>query len=143
MAANPPKRSVLLLATTGHGQSLRGIREYASAVSGKSKTLKKIKVELRNKKNDASKILDGLELDNPLAAELATENPKLFSLLYETLKNQIKDEVDIVSKKLMQLRLQKMLIRPQSINWMKNGNFCAESHGKQITPPCHLKKWRQ
>ncbi|WP_421901694.1 FtsX-like permease family protein [Maridesulfovibrio sp.] len=106
MAANPPKRSVLLLATTGHGQSLRGIREYASAVSGKSKTLKKIKVELRNKKNDASKILDGLELDNPLATELATENPQLFSLLYETLKNQIKDEVDIVSKKLMQLRLQ-------------------------------------
>ncbi|WP_415713110.1 FtsX-like permease family protein [Maridesulfovibrio sp.] len=106
MAANPPKRSVLLLATTGHGQSLRGMREYATAVSGKSKTLKKIKVELRNKKNDASKILDGLKLDNPLAADLAVKNPKLFTLLYETLKNQIKDEVDIISKKLMQLRLQ-------------------------------------
>jgi hypothetical protein len=106
MAANPPKRSVLLLATTGHGQSLRGMREYATAVSGKSKALKKIKVELRNKKNNASKILDGLELDNPLATELAVQNPQLFSLLYEALKNQIKDEVDIISKKLMQLRLQ-------------------------------------
>ncbi|WP_319759519.1 FtsX-like permease family protein [Maridesulfovibrio sp.] len=107
MAANPPKRSVLLLATTGHGQSLRGMREYTTAVAGKSKTLKKIKVELRNKKNDAAKILGGLELDNPLATELAVENPKLFSLLYETLKNQIKDEVDIISKELMQLRLRK------------------------------------
>ncbi|WP_419779940.1 FtsX-like permease family protein [Maridesulfovibrio sp.] len=106
MAANPPKRSVLLLATTGHGQSLHGMREFATAVSGKSKTLKKIKVELRKKKNDASKILDGLELDNPLATKLATENPQLFALLSETLKNQIKDEVDIISKELMHLRLQ-------------------------------------
>ena len=106
MAANPPKRSVLLLATTGHGQSLHGMREFVTAVSGKSKTLKKIKVELRKKKNDASKIIDGLELDNPLAKDLAAENPQLFALLSETLKNQIKDEVDIISKKLMQLRLQ-------------------------------------
>ncbi len=40
-ASNPPKRSVLLLATTGHGQSLYGMREFVKAVSGKSKSLKK------------------------------------------------------------------------------------------------------
>jgi len=106
IAANPPKRSVLLLATTGHGQSLRGVREFASAVSGKSKTLKKIKVELRNKKNDASKIIGALDLENPLSSGLAAENPQLSALFHETLKNQIKDAVDIISKKLMKLRLQ-------------------------------------
>ncbi|CCO24705.1 FtsX-like permease family protein [Maridesulfovibrio hydrothermalis] len=107
MAANPPKRSVLLLATTGHGQSLRGMREFIKATSGKSKSLKKIKAELRKKKNNASKVLDGLEMDNPLATEIAAENPELQALLYTALKNQIKDEVDVISKNLMQKRLQK------------------------------------
>ncbi len=106
LAANPPKRSVMLLATTGHGQSLRGMREFVKAVSGKSKTLKILKAELRKKKDQASQILDGLEQDNPLATEIAAENPEMFELLYTALKNQIKDEVDIISKELMSLRLQ-------------------------------------
>ncbi|WP_320169569.1 FtsX-like permease family protein [Maridesulfovibrio sp.] len=106
LAANPPKRSVLLLATTGHGQSLRGMREFVEAVSGKSKTLKKAKAELRKKKDNAAMVLDGLEMDNPLATEMAVENPELYELLYTALKNQIKDEVDIISKQLMQLRMQ-------------------------------------
>ncbi|WP_432736043.1 FtsX-like permease family protein [Maridesulfovibrio sp. FT414] len=106
LAENPPKRSVLLLATSGHGQSLRGMREFIEAVSGKSKNLKVLKAELRKKKDNAALILDGLEQDNPLATEVAAQNPELYELLYTALKNQIKDEVDIISKELMHQRLQ-------------------------------------
>lgn len=106
LAENPPKRSVLLLATTGHGQSLRGMREFVKAVAGKSKTLKMLQVDLRKKRKQATQILLSLEKDNPLAPEVAAEDPEMFSLLHTALKNQIKDEVDIISKKLMNLRLQ-------------------------------------
>ena len=118
-ASNPPKRSVLLLATTGHGQSLYGMREFVKAVSGKSKSLKKIKSALRKKKNNASKILDGLEQDNPLATEIAAENPERYQLLYSAIKNQIKDEVDIISKQLMHMRLQEDADK-DSINKLDN-----------------------
>ncbi|SDL16376.1 Peptidase family M28 [Maridesulfovibrio ferrireducens] len=106
LAANPPKRSILLLATTGHGQSLHGMREFIKAISGKSISLKRIKAKLSTKKNNAAQILEGLEMDNPLATEMAVENPELFDLMYNALKNQIKDEVDIISKRLMQMRMQ-------------------------------------
>ncbi|WP_027722587.1 FtsX-like permease family protein [Maridesulfovibrio zosterae] len=115
IAANPLKRSVLLLATTGHAQSLRGMREFINAISGKSKILKKIKVELSKKKNNASRILEGLENDNPLATEIATGNPELYELLYKTIKNQIKDEADIISKELMSQRLQKNIDQKQIV----------------------------
>ncbi|WP_031483437.1 FtsX-like permease family protein [Maridesulfovibrio frigidus] len=106
-AANPPKRSILLLATTGHGQSLRGMREFIKAISGKSISLKRIKAQLSKKKNNAAQILEGLEMDNPLATEMAVENPELFNLMYDSLKNQLKDEVDIISKELMKMRMDK------------------------------------
>lgn len=106
LAANPPKRSILLLATSGHGQSLRGVREFIKAISGKSISLKKIKAKLSTKRSNAAKILKGFDLDNPLTAEVAAENPELSTLMYEALKNQIKDEVDILNKKLMVMRMQ-------------------------------------
>ncbi|WP_291327745.1 FtsX-like permease family protein [Desulfovibrio sp. UCD-KL4C] len=105
-AANPPKRSILLLATSGHGQSLRGMREFFKAISGKSISLKKIKAQLTTKKNNAVKVLKGLDMDNPLATEVAASNPELFKLMYHALKNQIKDEVDILNKNLMLMRMQ-------------------------------------
>ncbi len=101
MKKNPPARSVLLVATNGHAQELFGMRELIWSISTRSKNLKHKKKSLeatikRNRKvlNILTKAsLDGLIISEPSG------------LLKDALVEQVKTEVDEISRQLMHLRL--------------------------------------
>jgi len=95
--AEPPKRSVLLAATSGHAQSLEGWREFLGAFRVKGKELRTERRELNATAKDAARVLDVLDAPNP-----ALDDPALASAL----ETALKDEVDRVTTRLMRLRLE-------------------------------------
>lgn len=107
LAVTPAKRSILLVATSGHAQALHGMREFIKIISGKSKILKKMKADTEKQLDEIKILLSGLENKNPLSPEIKTSNPKLAALIHNSFENMIKDRVNDLSKKLMQLRLEK------------------------------------
>jgi len=98
---NPPGRSVLLVATSGHAQTLAGMREFIYPLQTKRRERKKLEKELKDRIERAHDALEILE--KPLALEQASGEPA--DRLRETLAEQIKSEADTLSQRLMQLRL--------------------------------------
>ena len=98
---NPPARSVLLVATSGHHEALAGMRELLWSISSKSKLLrnqkKQFKKELSNTK-DYIQTLKGLTFPLPEDAE----RDAIISLAIE---DHLKLSVDAISRDLNRLRL--------------------------------------
>lgn len=94
--AERPKRSVLLAATAGHAQTLAGWRDFLGAFRVKGKELRTARKALADKVKDASDVLDVLS-----KPDVALSDP----LLAPGLVVALKDEVDVLSTRLMQLRL--------------------------------------
>jgi hypothetical protein len=99
----PPGRSVLLVATNGHAQSLAGMRELIWPLRVRRKEQKKLVRELKERSKRAEEALAVLKSPSPLD-ELTGESEKR---LREALGEQIKTEVDALSQRLMKLRLEK------------------------------------
>ncbi len=100
---HPPARSVLLVATSGHSQSLAGMRDLIWSVSSRSKTLRQQKRQLKADLKEAQEHLDVLEnLSWPLQED--EERDKILAL---AVADNIKLAVDTVSRELINLRLQK------------------------------------
>jgi len=100
---NPPERSVLLVATSGHAQSLAGMREMIWSIRVRSKDLREMRKELKAtvKKNQESiESLEGFDF----AALAEKEQEQAFQ---RALEERIKTEVDRISRQLMRLRMQK------------------------------------
>jgi hypothetical protein len=95
--AERPKRSVLLTATAGHAQTLTGWRDFLSAFRIKGKDLRTVRKDLADKLKGASGVLEVLK-----KPEADLSDP----VLAPALEVALKDEVDVVSTKLMQLRLE-------------------------------------
>ncbi|GFK94312.1 hypothetical protein NNJEOMEG_02154 [Fundidesulfovibrio magnetotacticus] len=93
---NPPKRSVLLVATAGRSQSLLGWREFLAAFRVKGKELRTLRRDLGDKAKTASDLLAALD-----APEVRLDDPQLA----KGLDTALKDEVDRVTTRLMRLRL--------------------------------------
>jgi hypothetical protein len=98
----PPGRSVLLLATSGHAQALAGTREFVWALRAKRRQQKRLKKELNQRIERAEKALAVLKVDQPLAQS----EGEIAENLREALSEQIKTEVDLLSQRLMRLRLE-------------------------------------
>jgi hypothetical protein len=119
---NPPERTVLLVATSGHAQSQAGLREFVWSLSARSKDLRDTKNELRRlvkKTRLTVRALKEFRVDEagatgktPAAADAAgaaageeggDDDPA--ALLKEALEDRLKTDADGVSRRLMQLRL--------------------------------------
>jgi hypothetical protein len=105
LAANPPARPTLLVATSGHAQALAGLREFYAALRGKGKDLRSQTKELKEtaRRIDATqRALEALAGQGREAAGgLSQEDAQVRAALMESLK----DEVDAVTTRLMRLRL--------------------------------------
>ena len=100
---SPPKRSVLLLATAGHAQSLAGFREFLALFSTKAKDFRAQAKGLAQERTKAGEVLKALQ-----QAETPGSGPEAFGRpdLGPVLDTAVKDEVDRVSTRLMSLRLE-------------------------------------
>jgi hypothetical protein len=122
---NPPARTVMLVATSGHAQTLAGLREMVWSFTARSRDLRDARNDLRRFVTQARQTLRALKnatfetsaAPTPAAApeeeEGATPNPE--SLLKAALEERLKTDADIVSRRLMRLRLEDAGGDPQLI----------------------------
>ena len=98
---NPPARSVLLVATSGHNEALAGMREILWSISSKSKLLRKQKKLLKSESSNTQAYIQTLKtLSFPLGEDL--ERDARISLAIE---DHLKLSVDAISRELGRLRL--------------------------------------
>jgi cell division protein FtsX len=100
---HPPGRSVLLMATSGHAQGLAGMREFIWPMRARSKERKKLRRELKERITRAEEALTALES----AAVFEQLDVGSAKRLRAALAEQVKSEVESLSQRLMQLRLEK------------------------------------
>lgn len=98
---NPPARSVLLVATSGHNESLAGMRELIWSISSNSKLLRTQKKQLKTELANTKKNLKTLK-DLVLPLEENHERDAIISLAIE---DYLKLSVDAISRELSRLRL--------------------------------------
>ncbi|MBW1816459.1 MAG: peptide ABC transporter permease, partial [Deltaproteobacteria bacterium] len=103
----PPGRSVLLVATSGHAQTLAGMREMIWSIVSRSKDLRDIEKELQAVGKQSRNYLKLLEdtLDEEALEQFLRENDGNGKEFLSALKDRIKTEVDTLSRRLMRLRL--------------------------------------
>ncbi len=100
---NPPARSVLLVASSGHNESLAGVREILWSISTKSKQLRRQKKSIKKALKETEIHLETLEnIHWPLPA-----NPERDALISAAVEEHLKLSVDTISRELNRLRLSK------------------------------------
>ncbi len=99
MQAQPPERSVLLLATDAHSQSLAGMREAVWIFHARSKYFVLKRKELGQRVKRAKMILRALTLET---LTTTAADPQLVDVVGQAIKSQ----VDRISRRLMRLRLE-------------------------------------
>jgi FtsX-like permease family/Peptidase family M28 len=99
---NPPGRSVILVATVGHAQTLAGMRELIWSIRSRSKEFRDLKKQLKRIEEARQDMVDTLRRVSENHATLDTFDDSLRSAVTD----QIKTEVDRISKELMRLRLE-------------------------------------
>ncbi|MGW8193445.1 MAG: ABC transporter permease, partial [Desulforhopalus sp.] len=111
LASHPPKRSILLLATSGQAQTLAGMRDAIWSLNSRSKDLRDQKRELQARIKDGKANLMLLQsLHWPL-----TEDRERDELIIKSVRRSIDKAVDQVSRQLMQLRLGPQSAETQSL----------------------------
>ena len=98
---NPPKRSVMLLATSGHAQTLAGMRDAMWSLNARSKDLRKKKKTLAK---ELSKQNENLQLLKSLSFPLAVDKDRDV-LISQSIRHSINSAVDKISRDLIQLRM--------------------------------------
>ncbi len=104
MKDHPPPKTVLLVASAGHAQSLAGMREFVWGLSEKSKTIKRTQKRLSSRIKQTRATIDGLKscgFENDRFPEA-----EAMQLVDQAIKERLKTEADHVSRKLMQARMQ-------------------------------------
>ncbi|MGD8989964.1 MAG: M28 family peptidase [Desulfobacterales bacterium] len=103
----PPKRSVLLIASSGHAQTLAGFREMIWSISARSKDLRKLQKSFKalvKEKGKTIKLLKTMVIDSATRSESLDEETR--RILKDAIDQRLKTESDRVSRLLMQLRLE-------------------------------------
>ena len=120
LVRNPPGRSVLLVATGGHGQELAGMREMIWSLHSRSKDLRDLERELkaaRKKSQRQAALLEEVK-EKGLAAVVAEADPDggmPGATLLEAVDGRLKTEVDALSRRLMRLRMQEKSRQDQGL----------------------------
>ncbi|BHH84408.1 FtsX-like permease family protein [Desulforhopalus sp. 52FAK] len=97
----PPKRSVMLLATSGQAQTLAGMRDVMWSLNARSKDLRDTKKSLKKERALQQENLDLLQsLSFPLKADSERD-----LLLSRAVRHSINNAVDQISRRLIQLRM--------------------------------------
>lgn len=91
-AAAPPQRSVLLLASTGHGNNLAGMREAVWALSSKKKELASDLDEMRERGEAARTTVELLE-----KSVLTPENPEHGSLVLQAIQTELRNAIETIN----------------------------------------------
>ena len=102
LVEKPPARSVLLAATSGHAQTLSGMRELIWSLATSSRQMRKSEQayeELADKRSESIELLRRF-------LEAEDRPPAEFPGVIEAVSEYIKSEVDAVSRELMRLRLE-------------------------------------
>jgi hypothetical protein len=113
---NPPQRTIILVATSGHAQTLAGMRELMWSLTTRSKIQREMKRDLKSlikKSRNTIKALKNAtfgtaDLQDPAAVERQT-------LVKEALEEQIKTVSDGMSRRLMRLRMQQGAAKNQGV----------------------------
>jgi len=100
---NPPERSVLLIATAGHGNSLSGMREMIWSLDTKSSRLKKMRSEVEERIAESEQ---SLELLDRYSLKEKMDKEEL-DRVQKTVQDTVKTGIDSLSNRLMRLRLEK------------------------------------
>ncbi|WFS62935.1 hypothetical protein LF599_01870 [Pseudodesulfovibrio thermohalotolerans] len=104
LAAHPPKRPVLFLATAGKSSAQAGMREFTWALVSRGKDLKARRDRLQDLVADTRRTLELLRSPAPLSPDdLAA--PKDAALLKKALKAVVRNREDDITSELMRLRL--------------------------------------
>jgi hypothetical protein len=105
---NPPKRSVLILATSGHAQSLAGMREFVWSFTSRSKFMRDARNDFKNvalKNEKILSVLNGIAFDGDTLGFPDEEGSVEY--FQGAISERIKTEVDQIAQKLMLLRLER------------------------------------
>jgi len=88
-ATDPPRRSVLLLASTAHGNNLAGLREAVWAMSTKKKELAEELEQMKERGEAAQITVETLE-----KGMLKAEKPEHDSLILQAIQSEIRNEIE-------------------------------------------------
>ena len=104
---NPPQRTVIMAATSGHAQTLAGMRDLMWSMTTRSKIQRKMKRELKALVKKSRNVIKALKSATFVVAdpqdEAAVERQ---DLVKEALEERIKTVSDGISRNLMRLRMQ-------------------------------------
>ena len=100
---NPPDRSVMLVATSGHAQALHGMRDLIWSMQERTNVLRSYRRQLQKTIRVSNKTL---KLISNMTFPLDLDEDR-DQVLVQTVSNDLKLEVDEISRRLMNLRLEK------------------------------------
>jgi hypothetical protein len=104
---HPPQRSVLLIASNGHAQSLAGLREMIWSISARSKDLRSMKRSFATQVRKTRKTISLLkDLPSELTRIVQSKDLEDIRILKAAIDERLKTETDSVSRQLMRLRLE-------------------------------------
>ncbi len=103
---SPPKRSVLLVATGGHGQRLAGMREMIWSLTERSRELRKLEKRLKKQAKASRQIIAALTTAGAPKGSAGAPTIDAGSPAVAALQERIKSEVDRLSRRLMRLRME-------------------------------------
>ena len=104
---HPPQRTVILVATSGHAQTLAGMRELMWSLTTRSKIQRQMKRDLKNlikKSRNTIKALNNASFETADPEDPAAVERQ--ALVKEALEERIKTVSDGISRRLMGLRMQ-------------------------------------
>jgi hypothetical protein len=105
---NPPERSVMLVATSGHAQTLAGMREMIWSIRARSKLQRDMQRDMKKTIDHSRKMIEVLHRASIQGSSLNIEGLEgTDDLLREALSDRIKTEVDQLARHLMLLRMEK------------------------------------
>lgn len=96
LAADPPARSVLLAAVSGHGQGLSGTRHFLWALEAPRRTLRQEQRTLSDRQKDLQELLGLLSRPDPMQPD--PEDPRALSRVWSHVVERAKDEADRLSR---------------------------------------------
>jgi cell division protein FtsX len=105
---NPPERSVMLVATSGHAQTLAGMREMIWSIRARSKLQRDMQRDMKKTIDGSRKMIDVLHRASIQNSSLVVQGLEgADDVLKEALSDRIKTEVDQLARHLMLLRMEK------------------------------------
>jgi len=111
LVRRPPARSVLLVATGGHAQTLAGMREAIWSIASRSKDMREQQKELQRIEETSSAAITLLEQVRRSGVDayirsLQNDPQHNGKALLDAVNDRVKTEVDTLSRRLMRLRLE-------------------------------------